>query len=846
MSTSLSTSTQHTAMGWRMPIVPEDYDRSPLTTQEWQALEWWSILAHRQDHATDQARVTRRLLARFDQPIVDIFHLRHRGRDPHGAPVVQYFLRQEMYRRKKTFWEWSEDEWLDTLCPTWETFKAVYGERYGGYRSSIMDAAYLLGNVTQLRSVGLGFQITKAAKTYFGDEFARQCERVRSVLMGKGFAGGIVSAEQLYHCLSIVFVLNRSPLLEDISEELLASVHPESEYMRQVYQRITIGLQHLNILSSPRQKMFGVPDPFQDDGMAHEWYGWCLAWYEQNTDLTPRIRRQYMNNLLTIGRWLLSHAPEVHTPEQWTEDLVLRFKADLCTWETGEYVSEHGRELVKAKGKLGAILKPSGIYNYLNSLRRYFTDLTRRPHPVAGAPARRIQLDFAPKEALATPKQVRHALDRASPRDIDLRVWARLAIAAATLTQRDLPPGARYPLSFYRAMGLIWVTSARRPNEIVRLRLDCFRKDWDPLMLDEDNHHVERLVVSHGSPQKTQEKVPTISYLHIPSGKNRGPFWIWIPEYVVDAIDAWKSERPSNQRKLLDRKDREEVDYLFCFRDVLVGPKFINRSLIPTLCAKAGIDSEDAKGRITGHRGRSTRLTLLRKSGVGLDDLAEYAGHANTQTIRRYANQNVIQLHRIIKDADDLSRVIEGVVDIQAAAQGLPALRWFIGYDADGEPMYCGNQVYHTCPHRLDCVKCGMFIGGEKAKLLHEGENTLPVTSKVPMTPVEKCTVDEDQEGVAACQAMLQREPAPETPDIRLIFNPEGLSNHELENLARLGTWEALEKLQQALAMHEQTLAEIQQSKTGRSALVSARKKRIVLLQRLIVNCKEMSSAKQS
>ena len=115
----------------------------------------------------------------------------------------------------------------------------------------------------------------------------------------------------------------------------------------------------------------------------------------------------------------------------------------------------------------------------------------------------------------------------------------------------------------------------------------------------------------------------------------------------------------------------------------------------------------------------------------------------------------------------------------------------------------------------------------------------MPVTSKVPMTPVEKCTVDEDQEGVAACQAMLQREPAPETPDIRLIFNPEGLSNHELENLARLGTWEALEKLQQALAMHEQTLAEIQQSKTGRSALVSARKKRIVLLQRLIVNCKE-------
>src|SRR5947209_19234032 len=99
-----------------------------------------------------------------------------------------------------------------------------------------------------------------------------------------------------------------------------------------------------------------------------------------------------------------------------------------------------------------------------------------------------------------------------------------------------------------------------------------------------------------------------------------------------------------------------------------VGWRFINSSLIPLLCAKAGVEIEDAKGRITGHRGRSTRLTLLRSRGVSLDDLAEYAGHANTKTIRRYARQNPLQLHRIIRDADDVSRIIEGVVDLEAAA----------------------------------------------------------------------------------------------------------------------------------------------------------------------------------
>ena len=279
------------------------------------------------------------------------------------------------------------------------------------------------------------------------------------------------------------------------------------------------------------------------------------------------------------------------------------------------------------------------------------------------------------------------------------------------------------------------------------------------------------------------------------------------------------------------------MDYLFCYKDTRIGDNFINTSLIPALCAKAGVESKDARGRISGHRGRSTRLTLLRQNGVGLDDLAEYAGHKDSTTIRRYARHNPLQLHRIIKDADDVSRIIEGIVDVRAAGQGLPALRWFIGYDPDGAPQYCANQVYHTCPHRLDCPKCGMFIGGEQARLLHEGENRLPITSKVPMTPVEKCVVNGDDAGVATCQEALKEVPAPEAPDIRLIFNPEGLSNRELEQLAQIGTCDGWTNHRQALTAHERRLAEAQQHKTGRSALVGAQKKQISFIEDLIVQC---------
>jgi len=368
-------------------------------------------------------------------------------------------------------------------------------------------------------------------------------------------------------------------------------------------------------------------------------------------------------------------------------------------------------------------------------------------------------------------------------------------------------------------------------------------------MLGEEGLPVERVTMNADrelGQDEAESNPPKIYYLQIPSGKNRGPFWIWLPDYTADAITAWKRERPSQQRKLLDRKDREEVDYLFCFQDLRVGASFINGSVIPVLCKRAGVSIEDAKGKITGHRGRSARLTLLRKNGVSLDDLAEYAGHVNTRTIRRYARQDPIQLHQTIQAADDLSRIIEGVVDMQAAAQGLPALRWFIGYDADGEPMFCGNQVYVTCEHRLDCKRCGMFIGGEKARLLQEGANTLPITSKVPMTPIEKCVVNGDQEGVEACWAALRSVPTPQTPDVRLIFHPEGLSNLELEKLAELATGDALDTLRQALAAHEKQLEEAMQHKTGRSAVVGAQKKRVRFIQELLAGCERKRHEQES
>ena len=51
---------------------------------------------------------------------------------------------------------------------------------------------------------------------------------------------------------------------------------------------------------------------------------------------------------------------------------------------------------------------------------------------------------------------------------------------------------------------------------------------------------------------------------------------------------------------------------------------------------------------------------MLHACGLELEDLAAYAIHKNTQTIKKYARRNSIHLHRRVAQADTLSTVIEG------------------------------------------------------------------------------------------------------------------------------------------------------------------------------------------
>ncbi len=146
MTSSLQIATASSHTPWQMPIDPAVYDQRPLTASEWRALEDYRTLGAKTARTVDSI-AARTALARFNAPLAEVFHLRHQGSAGLLYDVLHLF-RSEMYRHQKMLWEWTPQEWQETLCPTPALFLKRYG-KWENVRMTIMDAAYLLGNVSE-------------------------------------------------------------------------------------------------------------------------------------------------------------------------------------------------------------------------------------------------------------------------------------------------------------------------------------------------------------------------------------------------------------------------------------------------------------------------------------------------------------------------------------------------------------------------------------------------------------------------------------------------------------------------------------------------------------------------
>lgn len=821
---------------WVMPLRPEHYDRRPLTPTERAAL---AILVegHAPMNSTPR-RAAEATLARLLVPLHDVYALRRT--EASMRPVATRIMCRQMQRRARAFWQWTTRDWLEAIGPTYEAFERVHavGGARSGLRPHLLDVAYLLCGFDDFGPLWTATAFYPMARVVFGPaRIDSQIARIDAALAQEGYATGHLSMKQRHQAIALLLLLNRSPWLDHLSWDVVVRAEgmalPHAASV--IRGKVAASLVTLGVLaprSDPAGKDLFPPGP--RDGVPDAWYAWYLAWRATGScGLARSVARNYGLYILYTGRWLARRHPGVVSPEHWTEETALALRAAILDETNEVFVSAHGAEDLLRRGLLGRRLSYEAISQFLAALRRFFRDLQTKAHAVGNAPARRLPRAFDPREALATPAQVEKALAGTEPRDIAPAIWQRLAIQAARLTPDDLGPTPYWPFAAVQAIALLWVSTARRPNELLRLRVDCVREQWESTMHDEDGDPL-----LSGSEVVGEERGSLVYYLHIPSSKYGGPGWIWIPRYTADAIVRWQAVRGTDRTALYDHRDREFTDLLFTQRGKRMAAGFLNHRLIPLLCARAGVDPFDAEGAYTAHRGRSARISLLHACGLELEDLAAYAIHKDTRTIKKYARRNPIHLHRKVARADTLSTVIEGLYDPDAAARCAPVVHWFLGYDTDGAPQFCGLPAHHTCPHRLDCPHCGLFIGGERARLIHDDPSLLPVTAEVSMIQAQRLL---SQGQLAAAEQALEEVralPTPVPPSAAYLTNPAGLSDTRLVELADLATEDALTQLALVEGDLVATLAEYGR-KDGRNVAVRALRGRLAFIRGLVDRCKE-------
>ena len=386
------------------------------------------------------------------------------------------------------------------------------------------------------------------------------------------------------------------------------------------------------------------------EGTSPEWAGWVERWHATSA-LTPRVRATVRTIMAKAGRWLAAEHPQITEPGQWTRQTCAAWVAAVDRMTVGDYVQR--RDHIHARA--GKPISPRTKAHVLMATRMFFRDCQEWEW----FPRR-----FDPARALAVPRSI-NALIGTDPRVIADDIWAKLLWAGLNLQAADLPGCADsyYPMELIRAITLTWLFSGLRSDELTRLRTGCIRWQHDGQPVPGDARDV-----------LADEAV---CLLDVPVHKTGTAFTKPVDPIVGQAIEAWQSARPA-QPVRVDRKTSEHVHVLFSVRAQPVARDYINHTIIPALCAKAGVPAADVRGNITSHRARSTIASQLynAKEPMTLFELQAWLGHKDPASTQHYAKITPNTLSRAYTEAGYFARnvrTIEVLLDRDAIASGAAA-----------------------------------------------------------------------------------------------------------------------------------------------------------------------------
>jgi integrase len=716
-----------TQTGWPLPL--KSYDRQALTSDEHGML---AVMLKRRDAALywfDRAQID---LARLVAPVVNAARL-FDTKPKYRNGLLSDLLRDQ-YDRSSVFWEWTDDQWN-------ESFRMVVERKHqgivGNHLGLLLHTAYLLGGPATFAYHERFDSLCLAQLVFQPTDFAAQQKRVVDILVKEGFQASWCETH-ISRVVAALFLAQDSTNLSAISLPDLQAVHDArmGKNWQKACVRIGFALQQLALLPAGLDTTF-VPQtaPHIVQGARSrihpDWLSWVDRWAAA-TAYSPANRKTHYRCLLLVGRWLAREHPEVTTPEGWTRDLAVTYVAAVDRLTVGGWSHLHN------KHSDGKPLRPHTKSRYLAVMRAFFTDLQEWGW---------IRRRFDPQRCLAVPRTIQGLIEP-NPKPVDADVWHKLVIAALNLSEADAKAHGHwlYPVAMLRAVAVVWVMTALRPDEIRRLRVGCV--------------------------QDHQTDTGQVSLLAVPPNKLNPSYTKPVDPVVAQVVTAWEQVRPETMPRE-DPKTGERVHYLFQNGNQHIAKGFLSRALIPLLCRVAGVPDTDSLGRITPNRARHTVAYQLAngRDPMPLLELQAWLGHRNPDSTMHYTVRTHLELSQAVeRHTIQQTRLVAVLVDREAitngeTAQGEPWKYYDVGHG------YCTYDFFETCPHRMACARCTAYVPKDSSlpQFRQMRQNLLRMREEVSLTDEMVAAVDE---GVAAVEALLVRladTPTPSGPTPRQL-----------------------------------------------------------------------------
>jgi integrase len=646
----------------------------------------------------------------------------------------------------------------------WRHIRRWYGGDNGLALTLVAVRGYGIASSEPLHPLFRECHRAPLAFRLFGQEAVRGAHaRLRDAMMSLGYRDAGTSYI-IPRCVAELLVWHGKPDLDMVTDESIARFvddKPTTSTLSALHG-VSMGLVRLGILTKPvdysrrpERVQSAMVGPGRDRpdiaSCPAEWLAWADRWFSQS-DLALETRRTVRSVLVVAGRWLAREHPSVTMPSQWTLDIAHSWIKHVCERTAGEGVPP-GRLIPN----FGQPIAPTSKSKFIFGVRSFFRDILDWEW---------IERKFNPLRAFRLPKQIRRAVGP-NPRPLDDAVWLKLRAAALTLGPQDLPPGPRgrsslLPLPMVQAVAAAWTFSGCRSSEIHRLGLDCTYYEDVPEQTD----------------PVSGEVLPAFrqAMLRVPANKTSGEFVKPIEGPLAEAIERWRQARQQQPRSV-DRVTQRQTDYLFCNRGRMLSRTFLNRTLIPILLNKAGLDARDSRGAITSHRARTTLATKLYspKSGMAAVEVMKWLGHTDLATGRYYVELTPMRLmtafHRSVALSDNLRLV--GVLADTNPGPGEPVLRYDLGHG------WCTNPAYAMCAHRMACARCSFYepAAAMRERLEQQSGRYLHLLHELRLADDEQAAVSGDREAVQRLLKRLQREPTPGTPDFEQAEQPHPPAN---------------------------------------------------------------------